>query len=61
MRIIVQNCPSITAFLVDEIGNTLASETGPTELEAIGRLVTTHPEKFGLTEVTGKYGPISLD
>lgn len=60
MKIIVQKMPEITALLMDE-DFIVVSETGSTELEAIGRLVTTHHDKFALTEVTGKLGPINLD
>lgn len=61
MKILIQKCPDITAFLMDDSGNVIASEAGRTELEAIGRLVAVHPDKFHLSKVTGKHGPVSLD
>lgn len=61
MKIIIQGCPVITALLIGEDGNIIAPETGRTELEAIGRLVIAHSDKFHLTEITGKHGPINLD
>lgn len=60
MKVIVQKMPDITALLMDN-ERIVVSATGSTELEAIGRLVATHPDKFTLTEVTGKRGPIDLD
>lgn len=61
MKIIVQKELDLHAFLMDDGNNVVVSEIGSTELEAVGRLVTAHPDKFNLTEVTGKRGPIELD
>jgi hypothetical protein len=61
MKIIVQKCPEITALLMDGENHIIASETGRTALEAIGRLVTAHPDKFHLSKVTSKRRAIRLD
>ena len=64
MRIIVQSyCAMLINHDREAVAPTdvLVSESGQTDLEAIGRLVTRHPEKFNLTKVSGKRGPIELD
>ncbi len=62
MRIIVQKAPSFHAFLMDDTDRVIVSESGPNELEAVGRLVTIHHLRFGLAGVTRKHGePVETD
>ncbi len=56
MKIHVQG--NVTAMLVDDNNNVIVSESGLTELDAVGRLVALHPNKFNLTEVTRKGRPL---
>ena len=60
MKIVTQKCPDMHAFLFDDRDKLVASARGDNELEAIGRLVATHPDKLHLTKVSGKFGPIDL-
>ncbi|MDO8492569.1 MAG: hypothetical protein Q7S34_02950 [bacterium] len=46
MKIIVQKCPDLHAFLIDSHGKIKASSHGSTDLEAIGRPGYQQPEQI---------------
>jgi len=56
MKVFLQKTPDLTALLLDENNKIIASETGCSDLEAVGRLVATNPSLFNLEEVSTKFG-----